>query len=155
MAGHAAQGGNMHAACHGDNCEMPPRGACEGRTDSLTQRDIDVHKRDKDGCTAAHHAAAEGDKEALLALLDSGCEINATDRCNMTPLMHAAGKGQAECAQLLIQRGADVNKRDKDGRTAAHWAARRGDREALLALLDAGCEIDVIDSLDMTPARIS
>ena len=95
-----------------------------GRSQSLTQRGADITKRDKGGRTAAHHAAMRGDKEALLALLDARCEIDAADSSNMTPLMYAAREGHVECVRLLVQ---------------------------LLYALACGCRLEVPRRLDVVP----
>ena len=120
---------------------LTQRGAEKGKHD-------DVHKIDKDELTAAHRAAMQGDREALSALLDAGCEIDATDSCDMTPLMYAADQGHVECLQLLLQHGADFRKRGKYGFTAAHYAVKRDHKGALSILLNAGCEIDATDRDD-------
>ena len=61
-----------------DRVDMPEplkNAACQGRAEclrSLMQRGADVNKRDVVGCTAAHYAAGQGHREALLVLLDAG-----------------------------------------------------------------------------------
>ena len=81
-----------------------------------------------------------GHKEALLALLDAGCEIDATTDGGTTLVMNAAGNGHIECLQLLIHRGADVRKADVDRLTAAHYAALYGNLAALKVLLELHSE---------------
>lgn len=96
-------------------------------------------------------AAKQGNKEALLAMVAAGCDVDKCDHLGVTPLMCAADGGHTECVQLLLQRGADARKRSAEGRTSSHYAARKGNVEVLLAVLDAGCEIDTADTWTMTP----
>ncbi|MGC8492888.1 MAG: ankyrin repeat domain-containing protein [Syntrophobacteraceae bacterium] len=66
---------------------------------------------------------------AVVRLLSSGAQINATDRAGMTPLMHAALRGEPEMVRLLLSKGAAVNMMDIFGITAlmqASWAGHTG-----------------------------
>ena len=100
---------------------------------------------------AIHHAALQGDREEILALLNAGSFVDATDDRNATPLEYAVHGCHVDCVELLLRRGADACKQT-DGHTVAHYAAARGNDEILLAVLDAGCPLDVGSSLTgMTP----
>jgi uncharacterized protein len=62
------------------------------------------------GLTALHHAAREGNIDAVKALLDGGADINdATTIDHTTPLLLATINGQFDVAKVLIERGANVN----------------------------------------------
>ena len=85
-----------------------------------------------------HDLALRGEKESLRALLNTGCDVNATDNWEMTPLMWAAQMGNTECVQLLLERGADACKSNSSGRsghTAVHCAITGGHLEVLRLLL--------------------
>ena len=124
----------------------------------LLQRGANVHQRQGNGWTLVHSAAALGKKEILLALIDAGCDVDAT--CgddNVTPLMRAVEKGHTECVQLLLQRGANVHmrcRRDADC-TLAHQAAERGNKEMLLVLIDGGCDVNATDNFKHTPLAVA
>lgn len=118
----------------------------------LLQRGADVNKHSRrNGCTVAHYAAGNGHKEALLAVLCAGCDVDATSNFTSTPLLYAAASGHTECVQLLLQYGADVHRLADDGSTAAHYAAQQGHKDILLAVLGAGCNINASDKQNDTP----
>jgi ankyrin repeat protein len=83
------------------------------------------------GLTALHHAARQGNVEAVTALLDGGANIDdATTVDHTTPLLLATINGQFDVAKLLIERGANVNARSTAGATPlyttinAEWAPK-------------------------------
>ena len=70
------------------------------------------------GLTALHHAARQGNVEAVKALLDGGADINdATVVDHTTPLLLATINGQFDVAKVLIERGANVNATSTAGAT--------------------------------------
>jgi ankyrin repeat protein len=83
------------------------------------------------GLTALHHAARQGNIEAVKALLDAGADINdATVVDHTTPLLLATINGQFDVAKVLIERGANVNATSTAGATPlyttinAEWAPK-------------------------------
>ena len=54
-------------------------------------------------------AARAGDRARVLALLDSGADVNAVSRYNVSALGFAAERGHVEVVRLLLDRGANVN----------------------------------------------
>ena len=91
--------------------------------------------------TATHFAAYGGNREVLLAILDTGVAVDATDSNLMTPLMCAAWNGHLECLLLLMQRGADVRHSVVNGWTAVHYAAHHGDVEMQRVLIASGADL--------------
>jgi ankyrin repeat protein len=73
---------------------------------------------DKQGMTAAHHAAAAGRTTCLRQLLDAGAIVDAGDDAGYTPLHLAAQEGHSECCSLLLATGCDANARSNYGETA-------------------------------------
>ncbi len=62
------------------------------------------------GLTPLLHAVRQGHREAALALLDGGADIDQTSEGDGTaPLLMAALNGQFDLAMLLLERGADPN----------------------------------------------
>jgi len=69
-----------------------------------------------------HECAAMGDREALLASLKSGAEVNEYDEDGLTPLHYAAAMGRSGIAALLIDHGADPQLPTIDGKNAVEVA---------------------------------
>lgn len=62
------------------------------------------------GLNALHHAAREGHRDAVMALLDAGSDVNqVTAGDASSPLVLATINGHFDLALELIERGADVN----------------------------------------------
>ena len=89
---------------------------------------------------ALHNAAATGDKEQVVRLLDAGCDIDAnSDSTQMTPLHRSAECGHEEVIRELLARGAGLLNKTAKGNTALHLAAQAGHLEALRLLVRACC----------------
>ena len=86
---------------------------------------------------ALHTAAAEGQLEAVLTLLEAGAAVSAAGGRGMTPLHLAAALGKLPVLRALIESGADLGAIDSDNSTALHLAARQGQLPAVNTLLDA------------------
>jgi ankyrin repeat protein len=115
------------------------------------------------GLTPLLHAVRQGHKEAVLALLDGGADINQPSEGDQTtPLLMATVNGQHDLGLLLLERGADPNLASAAGTTPLfavlerEWAPRASyshptehERqqitymEMLEALLRAGADPDV------------
>ena len=57
-------------------------------------------------------AVQKRDQRAVLALLNSGVDVNAARADGTTPLLWAAGRDDAEILAALIRAGANVNTAD-------------------------------------------
>jgi serine/threonine protein kinase/ankyrin repeat protein len=71
------------------------------------------------------------------ALLQAGCDINATDSDGRTPLMYAARYQRPTAVRLLLERGADAKAKDKSGLTALDLAKQFGNKEIIRLLQPA------------------
>lgn len=67
-------------------------------------------------------AAANHQREAVVALLDAKADVNLCNEDGSTALMAAVLKGDTAIAHLLLDAGADVNHRDQQGDTPLHLA---------------------------------
>jgi ankyrin repeat protein len=82
------------------------------------------------GLTALLHAARQGHREAVLALLDAGADINRASGDHTSPLLIATMNGHFDLARELLRRGADPNLASDGGATPLfvainlQWAPR-------------------------------
>jgi hypothetical protein len=77
---------------------------------------VDVNARDSDGYNAVHHAAARGDNEMILYLVEHGADVKAASRRGQTTADLANGPVQRvspfpETVALLVKLGAKNNNR--------------------------------------------
>ncbi|KAL8870062.1 MAG: hypothetical protein Q9174_003806 [Haloplaca sp. 1 TL-2023] len=129
----------------------------------LQDLSIDVGISNREGMTALHHAASNGQTEIAEVLLQRGASVDsrivnsayaprtsaqicycdlaggAYEGAWFTPLHMAAGNGHAEVAALLIGNGADIHAASSKGYTAFGLAARGGYAPVVKMLLDHGC----------------
>jgi ankyrin repeat protein len=113
---------------------------------TLIEGKADLLARTKNGFTALHFAAREGDVESARLLLAAGMNVNlrsqpaisrgagegdqavsratsATSSDGATPLLVATMRAQVPLAIFLLEHGADPNIGDAGGLTPLHWAA--------------------------------
>ncbi len=83
------------------------------------------------GMSALHHAARQGNLNAVMALLDGGANVNEVSLTDhTTPLLMATINGQFDVAMKLIEHGADPNIESTAGATPLYttintqWAPR-------------------------------
>ena len=130
-----------------------------GNTDlvqKLLTKGINPNQARKNGFTALHTAAYDGNDDIVAILLDAGARVDPRQpKSGITPLHCAAAKGHASTARLLISRGANLEARRDHGRTPLHDAAGAGHIEVVRALLDEGAQIDAKGDGDVTPLHIA
>lgn len=80
-------------------------------------------------------ATAQGDAEAVRALLAQGVDVNSRDDSGRSALMLAAQRGDVALVRLLLGAGADPQGRNPQGQTAADLARAAG-HGAVLELLE-------------------
>lgn len=96
----------------------------------------------KNGSTALHFAAEQGNAAALTKLLEYGAAVDQINQGGDTPLFFAAKSGNRECVSLLIDRGGQVQVHtvNFDGNTALHYAAWKNRADVITSLIKAhGC----------------
>ena len=79
-------------------------------------------------------AVADGDTEAVRALLAAGSDVNGTASGGRTPLILAILFGRTQIISLLLEAGADPQQRDSLGLNAVDWAKRKGFAEGVKLL---------------------
>lgn len=92
-----------------------------------------------------HLKAAQGDMNAVRALLDHGVDVDIPDRNRNTALILAANSGQFATVQLLLARGAELDYQNMDGFTAMHVAAAKNNAAIATLLKDAGANLNIED----------
>lgn len=103
-----------------------------------------------------HVAVADGDKEAVKSLLDTGSNVNSKDEHGNSPLIIAVINGNKEMAELLINKGADVNvKSDLTGWTCLHYSIKFNNKKITRLLIDSHAEMSVRDKSGITPLYLA
>jgi ankyrin repeat protein len=119
-----------------------------------------LDERDAYGFDATNHAAENGHREVLFALVRAGADIHALNKFGMTRLLQYCSSlnVSGDMVRALIEAGADIHATWFRGRTALHEAAqlfggdRRGKlREVIIALVEAGLDVNVRDDSFSTP----
>jgi uncharacterized protein len=102
-------------------------------------------------------ASLIGDSSAVIALLESGVEVNGRDQNGWSPLLEAVFGGHRETIVALLDRGAEVNTCDQIGWTPLMEAASKGRFELVRILLAYGADVQARtienwSALQVTPA---
>ena len=101
---------------------------------TLINAGCDLRARDDiDGAMPIHVAAANGNDDAVILLLEKDKTlVNETDNNgNDTPLHWAAMKDKPSTINVLLKYGADTKKQNSDGNTPLHYAAMYASAEAV------------------------
>ncbi len=114
---------------------------------------LDVTKNE-----ALSHWIAQGDLDAVSALLAAGADPKSSNKYGITPLMEACFIGgdvlkqrNPEIARLLLEAGADPNAVGKDGVTALSLAISYAQHETIPLLLQAGANPNIRNNAGKTP----
>jgi len=109
----------------------------------------------ENGLHPLHHAAEDGNIEAIRSWIVSGADINVRNKNKTTPLMCACLYLKEECVAELVRLGANVNLIDKHGETALYkiiynYNLEKIERIAkMLMLTKAGCDITIYNRRKM------
>ena len=115
----------------------------------------------RESFAALGRAIAEGDEDAVAALLAKGIDIEypglvCPDEKFVSPLMFAARHEQAGCASLLLRAGAEPDRAfGSSADTALLMAVGKGDADTATRLLDAGADIEKGDAHGRSPLYVS
>ena len=96
-------------------------------------------------------AAADQDREAVLALLDEGVDLDVARPDGATALLFSAHWDDVELVKRLLEAGADVNAADDHGVTPLERAAENASIAMVETLLAAGADVDAARTSGLTP----
>lgn len=92
-----------------------------------------INALDTEGRTPIHRAAGGCEREAVLALIELGADLDAQDREGMTPLHWAALTLEGEACVDLVRAGANPYVVDKDGETPLDYIYEPELKDEILA----------------------
>lgn len=122
----------LHSAAEQDSVDRVQRLVDEGQP---------IDQRNHLGETPLMVAAAEGNFDTVVFLVESGADLNAArPGSGETPLRLAIDNNDYRMAQYLVENGADVNQANQFGWTPFMTAARVGNKRILELLAGAGAD---------------
>ena len=94
-----------------------------------------------------YKAAGDGDSTQVVALLDSGVDVNASTRSGSFAINNAAVENETEVIRILLERGANPNVQNGQGDTPLICATKyAGGKTATVKLLiEAGTDVAIRD----------
>jgi len=105
----------------------------------LSQKQVNMNGRNKNGWTPLIWAAITGSEEVATLLIQAGCDIFVQDEKGMTALMWAAKHGHEEVAKMLLTAGEQTVRKDDKGWQASDHAKNHA---AMLALLETSARLN-------------
>lgn len=113
----------------------------------------DCNSRAARGMTPLMHAALQGERDRVEALLAAGADPRLLNDDHHQALWFACVNGDPQLVKRLIEAGCDFDRRNVNGITCAIYAASAGRLEALRVLAEAGADLgirtpDGFDALD-------
>mmetsp|Transcript_26915 Transcript_26915/g.75833 ORF Transcript_26915/g.75833 Transcript_26915/m.75833 type:complete len:390 (+) Transcript_26915:447-1616(+) len=98
------------------------------------------------GRTALSLAAATARRDALEALVQAGCALDACSAIGATALNYAAANGDASIVDVLIKAGASVDASTSQNGSPLLWAVSTAQEQSVKALLAAGADANAVNS---------
>jgi ankyrin repeat protein len=89
-----------------------------------------------------HLAAYFGLKEAMIALLRNGHNLDSKDSNSRTPLSYATRYEHKAVVELLLEKGAKLGTKDNFGLTPLSWAVEKGHKAVVKLLLEKGAKLE-------------
>jgi ankyrin repeat protein len=101
--------------------------------------------------TGMHLAAHFGLKEAMIALLRNGHDLESKNDHGQTPLFWAVFRRHEAVVKLLLEKGAELEHKDNRGNTPLLFAAAIGHEAVVKLLLEKGAELEPKNNDGYTP----
>ncbi|XP_035668250.1 B-cell lymphoma 3 protein homolog [Branchiostoma floridae] len=129
--------------------------ACLHTIITCCQHGLDLELRNYGGLTPLHVAVNTGNQDAVMLLVDSGADVDATDgKSGRTALFHAVERDQEDMVLYLLRAGAKVNAQCYAGNTPLHAASGRGQQNMVKLLIKHGADIGVKNCHNDTPLAV-
>ncbi|XP_066273365.1 B-cell lymphoma 3 protein homolog [Branchiostoma lanceolatum] len=129
--------------------------ACLHTILTCSTHELDLELRNYDGLTPLHVAVNTGNQDAVMLLVDSGADVDATDgKSGRTALFHAVERDHEDMVLYLLRAGAKVNAQCYAGNTPLHAASGRGQQNMVKLLIKHGADIGVKNSHNDTPLAV-
>ncbi|CAK9072176.1 Serine/threonine-protein phosphatase 6 regulatory ankyrin repeat subunit C (PP6-ARS-C) (Serine/threonine-protein phosphatase 6 regulatory subunit ARS-C), partial [Durusdinium trenchii] len=111
---------------------------------------------DKEGLSALHRAARQGDAAEAQRLIEAGADVELQDqtRSRQRPLHYAAKEGHVAVLERLLAAKATLCAKDKRGYRPLHLAAEEGHVEVLERLLAAKATVEAENKYGRTPWQL-
>ncbi|WP_375709203.1 ankyrin repeat domain-containing protein [Sporosarcina sp. NCCP-2222] len=115
--------------------------ACSTAPDSKESSAVQVEKKEETHLeNRLISAAAEGDTETVIALIESGANIDAIDNQGNTAVMAATQRNHVDLVKTLIEHGADINIRNHNLDNVLLYAGAAGYLEIVQLAVQAGAD---------------
>ena len=95
-------------------------------------------------------AAARGQTDRVIVMIDKGMDVNDVNKHGKTALMLAAGAGHLDTVAVLIERSAHLDAQDIDGMTALTEAAASGHAKVVALLIEKGANANITNKYGAT-----
>ena len=117
--------------------DLEASGTEEGRSESE-----DINRTDALQRTPLHRAAANGDIDIVMALIDKGADMSKTDSKGNTPLHEALMNGYTDIAKALINKGSPLGYFNDDLQTPLHLAVMKNKTDIVKTLIANGSDVN-------------
>jgi ankyrin repeat protein len=97
----------------------------------------------------------DGDRQAALAAVNAGADVNALQDDGSSPLLWAVYSVDRELAQELLRRGADPDVRNAFGAAPLYEAIDLQDLALVNLLLESGADPDLANEDNQTPLMLA
>lgn len=121
----------------------------------LTQSNVRIDIRDRNGQTPLSLAAENGHEGIVQMLLERGTTTETQDSKSQTPLLLAAVNGHESVVQMLLERGARTEPNTKYGHTPLSLAAAKGHEGIVQMLLQRGADTEYRNPSGQTPLLLA
>ncbi|KAK3595191.1 hypothetical protein CHS0354_002795 [Potamilus streckersoni] len=116
---------------------------------------LDINCREKNDKTPLHLAAEAGHLQAVMRLIDMGCDAHIRDLNGSTAVHLAAREGHHEIVKRLLLVVTEIDDRDGEGCTTLHIAAAKGHGEVVEVLLNSNASSNCETIREMTPLHFA
>ena len=104
-----------------------------------------INVSNRNGNTLLTQATYHKNHDAMLLLIQRGCDVNKANKFNISPLHFAAYNGDIVALSLLIENDASINTIDSNGMTPIMYATLKGHHMCVKRLLANGVNLDIRD----------